>query len=235
MLCLSAVEHRLTNDEKIRNTWGMSFKFSYTEDVKEYPSPSPGFLPVIPRCHCRTDEFTLPTLDGLHLVKGLCEGVFLGSDALAGFPSLKTLPHSSLITHHGVNVFNTDSRNQSVVIRIANNFTGVKASTIAEQMIGKRTFIGWPFLTEALVVAVSDDLFKHERQAVGRTTKIVANPHHGDQLSKWRRSAEKISTIYSKRFAVEIGDVDVLLHVRPLKGKSYYTSLNIVSLHYCIC
>lgn len=215
-----AVEHRLTEGERIRNTWGMSVKFSYTEDIKEYPSPSPGFLPVIPRCHCRMEDFILPTLDGLHLVKGLCEGVFLGSDALAGFPSLKTLQHSSLITHHAVNVFNSDSRNQSVVIRIANNFSGVKASTIAEQMIGKRTFIGWPFLTEALVVAVSDDLFKHERQTVGRTTKIVANPHHGDQLSKWRRSAERIATIYSKRFAVDVGDVDVLLHVRPLKGKS---------------
>jgi 5'-3' exoribonuclease 1 len=176
------------------------------------------------------DEFLLPTLDGLHLVKGLCDGVFLGTDALAGFPSLKTLPHSSLITHHSVNVFNTDSRNRSVVIRVTNTFSGVKTSTIAEQMIGQRTFIGWPFLTEALVVAVSDDLFKHERQSVGRGTKIVANPHQGDQLSKWKRSADKIATTYSKRFAVEIGDVDVLLHVRPLKGKS-----NLLSTITCVC
>ncbi|KAG8703633.1 hypothetical protein FRC08_002716 [Ceratobasidium sp. 394] len=215
---MATVEHRLTDEERHRNTWGMSIKFTYTKEIKEYPSPSPGFLPVIARCHCRMDEFVLPTLDGLHLVKGLCDGVFLGTDALAGFPSLQTLPHSTITTHHSVNVFNSDSRNQSIVIRIEDNFTGVKASAIAEQMTGKRTFIGWPFLTEALVVAVSDDLFKHERQNFGGTSKIVANPHHGDQLSKWRRSAEKISTTYSKRFAVEIGDVEILLHVRPLKG-----------------
>ncbi|KAG9109509.1 hypothetical protein FRC07_008294, partial [Ceratobasidium sp. 392] len=215
---MATVEHRLTDEERIRNSRGMSIKFTYTDDIKEYPSPSPGFLPVIARCHCRMDEFLLPTLDGLHLVKGLCDGVFLGSDALAGFPSLKTLPHSTLITHHSVNVFNSDSRNRSVVIRVENTFAGVKASSIAEGMIGRRTFIGWPFLTEALVVAVSDDLFKHERQSFGGTSKIVANPHHGEQLSKWRRSAERIATTYSKRFAVEVGDVEILLHVRPLKG-----------------
>lgn len=212
------MEHRLNEEERRRNTWGMSIKFSFTEDVKEYPSPSPGFLPVIPRCHCRMDEFVLPTLDGLHLVKGLCDGVFLGTKALAGFPSLKTLSHTSVLTLHSVNVFNSDSRNPSIVLKVTNKFAGMKAHAIAERMIGQRTFIGWPFLTEALVVAVSDDLFKHERQDVAGRSKIVANPHHGDQLSKWRRSAERISTTYSKRFAVEIGDVDVLLHVRPLKG-----------------
>ncbi|QRV74976.1 5'-3' exoribonuclease [Ceratobasidium sp. AG-Ba] len=215
---MRTLEHRLTEEERIRNTWGMSVKFTYTDKIKEYPSPSPGFLPVIPRCHCQMEDFILPTLGGLHLVQGLCDGVFLGSEALAGFPSLQTLPHSSLITHHSVNVFNSDSRNRSIVIRIENTFAGVKASAIAEQLIGKRTFIGWPFLSEALIVAVSDDLFKHERQTFGAASKIVANPHHGDQLSKWRRSAEKIATTYSKRFAVEIGDVDILLHVRPLKG-----------------
>jgi 5'-3' exoribonuclease 1 len=214
-----ALEHRLTDEEKRRNSWGMSIKFSWTNDVKEYPSPSPGFLPVLPRCHCRMDEFVLPKLEGgLNLVKGLREGVFLGADALAGFPSLQTLPHSSIIQHHAVNVFNSDSKNRSVVIRVTNTFMGAKAGPIAEKMIGKRTFIGWPFLTEAQVVAVSDDLFKYEKQAVGRTTKIVPNPHHGDGLSRWRRTAEKIGTTYSKRFAVEIGDVDILLHVRPLKG-----------------
>ncbi|CAE7051355.1 unnamed protein product [Rhizoctonia solani] len=148
----------------------------------------------------------------------LREGVFLGADALAGFPSLQTLPHSSLIQHHSVNVFNSDSKNRSVVIRVTNTFTGAKAEPIAEQMIGKRTYIGWPFLMEAQVVAVSDDLFKYERQTVGRTTKVVPTPHHGEALSRWKRTAEKIATTYSKRFAVEIGDVDILLHVRPLKG-----------------
>ncbi|KAG8762834.1 hypothetical protein FRC11_007551 [Ceratobasidium sp. 423] len=216
---MAALEHRLTDEEKRRNTWGMSVKFSWTKDVKEYPSPSPGFLPVLPRCHCRMDEFVLPTLEGgLDLVKGLRDGVFLGVDALAGFPSLQTLPHSCIIQHHSVNVFNSDSKNRSVVIRVTNTFTGAKAGSIAEQMIGKRTFIGWPFLTEAQVVAVSDDLFKYEKQPVGQTTKVVPTPHHGEALSRWRRSAEKIGATYSKRFAVEIGDVDILLHVRPLKG-----------------
>ena len=70
------------------------------------------------------ESFNLPTLDGLHLVKGLCDGAVLGTEALAGFPSLHTLPHTGRLKHHRVNVFQSESRHQSMVIEIDNDQTG---------------------------------------------------------------------------------------------------------------
>ena len=167
------------------------------------------------------EPFNLPTLDGLHLVKGLCDGVVLGTEALAGFPSLHTLPHTGRIEHHRVNVFQSESRHQSMVIQIDNDQTGKTSMEIALAMIGKKVFIGWPFLQEGLVVAVSDELSRHEEQAFGPDgeKRIVSVLHSPLTLSTWKRNAQKTEELYSKRYAVVIGPVQFVLHVRPLKGK----------------
>ena len=166
------------------------------------------------------EPFDLPTLDGLHLIPGLCDGVFLGADALAGFPSLQTLPNSATLAYHAVNVHGSESRNKSMVVRIENPHEGRKPQDIAQEMVGERTFMGWPFLQEGLVVAVSDPLLKYEKMAVvpGAPVKVISTPHSQQGLVHWKVKGEKIEEIYSKRFGVITGDIDVLLHVRPLKG-----------------
>jgi len=169
------------------------------------------------------EPFDLPTLDGLHLIPGLCDGVALGADALAGFPSLKTLPHTALIGYHGVNVHGSESRNQSMVVNIQNPYEGQKMEEIAKKMIGERTFMGWPFLHEGQVVAISDSLFKYEKMVVtpGTPAKVISNPHAPQGLSFWKMKAERIETYYSKRCGVITGNIEVLLHVRPLKGQYF--------------
>lgn len=155
-------------------------------------------------------SFDLPTLNGLHLVEGLCDGVFLGADALAGFPSVKTLQYTATLGHHHVNVFQSDSRNQTIVINIHDGWDGKTASNVAKEVVGKRTFLNWPFLQEGKIVAVSDDLFRYE------TTH--STPHSPQDLHNWKRKADRIQDHYSKRFGVLTGEVELLLHIRPLKG-----------------
>lgn len=168
------------------------------------------------------EPFDLPTLDGLHLIPGLCEGVCLGAEALAGFPSLETLPKTAQLGFHGVNVHGSESRNKSMVVHIQNPHENRKAEDIAEEMVGKRAFMGWPFLQEGLVTAVSDPLFKYEKLVVvpGTPSKVVSTPHFQQGLSHWKAKAERIKSVYSKKCAVITGDVDILVHVRPLKGQS---------------
>lgn len=177
---------------------------------------------MIARCLCNTQPFHLPTLDGLHLVEGLCDGVFLGIDALAGFPSLKTLPYMAMLGYHGVNVFQSDSRNKSMVIHIRNTWEEKKIADVAREVIGNRTFVNWPFLQEGLVVAVSDDMFRYE--------KLNTTPHSPHMLNRWKSKAESIEHRYSKRFAVQTGNIDILLHVQPLKGKEYLNRASVASL-----
>ena len=56
------------------------------------------------------EMFNLPTLEGLKLVKGLCQGVKLGTKSMAGFPTLDTIQHFGTLKRHGVKVFNSESK-----------------------------------------------------------------------------------------------------------------------------
>jgi hypothetical protein len=196
----------------------------YDEEAENFfPSTIPGFFPDIAHGHCAQDVYALPSLDGLTFIEGLLPGVQLGSSALAGFPSMQTLPHVAQLAYHGVNVHNSDSKNPSMVLTIENSWDGKKTEEAAEAMIGKKVYSGWPFLREGLVVGVSDSHFRYERTKMGGKGKIVSTPHSVGDLGQFKRKAERVEHFYSKRFGIVTGEVGVLLHVRPLKGPSRYS------------
>ena len=171
------------------------------------------------KCHSKSTPFHLPTLgDGVDLILGLLDGVHLGASALAGFPTMQNLPHQGTLGFHGVNVFQADSRNQSMIITLTAKHDKGKTADVAKAMIGKRTFHSWPYLHEGMVFAVSDDMFRYEMLPVGRTLKLVSTSHNPFQAIAWKKSADHVEHQNSKRNGIIIGNVDVILHVRPLKG-----------------
>ncbi|KAI0067320.1 hypothetical protein BV25DRAFT_1795058 [Artomyces pyxidatus] len=107
-----------------------------------------------------------------------------------------------------------------MVIHIENRYETKRVEEIAADLIGKKTFINWPFLQEGIVASVSDSLFKYEKISVtpGAPKKVVGNPHSQQGLSAWKAKADRIESVYSKKTGVITGNVEVLLHVRPLKG-----------------
>nr|ODO02291.1 5'-3' exoribonuclease 1 [Cryptococcus depauperatus CBS 7855] len=216
---MSARDVRLTSEERDRNKSGvLSTQFSFDPSCEDtYPSSLSGVFPELVRCRCRASEFRLPTLgDDVELIFGLLDGVHLGASALAGFPSLQTLPHYGALGYHGVNVFQSESKNQSMIITITGKQETSKTSEIAQATIGQKAYHSWPYLQEGLVVAVSDDMFKYEMHRIGKANKIVASPLQ--DAGRWRRQADRVERHYSKRCGVIIGAVETMLHVRPLKG-----------------
>ena len=160
------------------------------------------------------EQYDLPTLDGLHLVQGLCDGVNLGKDALAGFPSLTTIRHQGMLGYHSVNVFNADSRNKSMILHLQNQQEGRTAEELAHQLLNTKAFVGWPFLQEGLVIAVSTPQHKFTKSG-----KSIQTSHQSDAAShQWHRKAESMGQMYSKRFGVIVGDVELMVHAKPLKG-----------------
>lgn len=210
-------ESRLTEEERNRNTFGDSYTFVYDPTyIAIYPSSLPGFFPDLHNSHCRIKVFNLPTLGGLRLVKGLAEGALLGKHSLPGFPSLHTLPHTTSIDYHSVNVFQSDSRNQSVIVSIRDQHEGESVDQIASSFLGHSVYTNWPFLQESKVVAVSDEQMKYYlHEANGQ---MVALHHSHDQQDKWRKQAHRMQYGASKRYAVETHAIEVMIHVRQLKG-----------------
>lgn len=56
------------------------------------------------------ETWDLPTVHKKGFVKGLCEGVTIGIESVAGFPSMKTIPFISALGVHGVRVFQQESK-----------------------------------------------------------------------------------------------------------------------------
>lgn len=140
---MATKEHKLTEDERARNSFGVTLKFSYDPEMDfEYPSSYEGIFPPIKACTCVTNIYELPTIEGLELIVGLCDGAKIGKDALAGFPSLMTIPHTAQLGYHGVNVFQMDSRNESMVLTLLDVFDGESRVGAAKERIGKRAFVG---------------------------------------------------------------------------------------------
>lgn len=142
LAAMKTKEHHLTEAERKRNDFGVTLKFTYDPQSDYfYKTSMPEVFPDIPHCRCILNIYELPTLDGLHLVVGLCEEVKLGAHALAGFPSLATLKHEAQLGFHGVNVFMQDSRNESMVLTLANAFVGGKVEA-AKEKVGQRAYVG---------------------------------------------------------------------------------------------
>jgi 5'-3' exoribonuclease 1 len=214
---MATKEDNLTDDEKSRNTFGVSLKFTYSDEVDyDYPSSLPGVFPDLQHCRCVENIFELPTMEGLEVYVGLMDGVKLGAASLAGFPSLKTLPFYGKLQHAGVNVFQQDSRNESMIV----TFLDTEARTSlahAQAKLGQAVHVGYPFLQEAKVVMVSDELFDYVLPEDGLSAPIPI-PHGPHQISAFKKRADRIENTYSKRLGMVVGQVDTLVHVQMLKG-----------------
>lgn len=218
LLAAMAPKNKLLSDvEKWRNEFGVTLKFTHDPDIDfTYPSSLVGIFPDIPHCRCVENIFDLPTIEGLEYHVGLMDGVKLGDAALAGFPSLATIPYNATLGFHGVNVFQQDSRNESMVVTIEDSELRTKAKT-ASMKLGERVFVGYPFLQEGKVVKVSDELFDYEAPEDG-TAHVVPRPHGPREIDDWHKKAERIENHYSKRLGIIIGDVESITHVELLKG-----------------
>ena len=218
LLATMAPKNKLLSDvEKARNEFGVSLKFTYDPDLDyTYPSSLVGIFPDIAHCHCIENIFDLPTIEGLDYHVGLMEGVKLGDAALAGFPSLATIPYNAALGFHGVNVFQQDSRNESMVITMEGSEIRGSSKT-ASMKLGQRVFVGYPFLQEGKVVKVSDELFDYFPPDEN-SPHVIPKPHGPRAIEEFRRKAESIESNYSKRLGIIIGPVESITHVEMLKG-----------------
>jgi 5'-3' exoribonuclease 1 len=207
----------LSDDEKARNDFGVALKFTYSENLDFlYPTSLVGIFPDIAHCHCVENIFDLPPVEGLNYRAGLTDGALLNISALAGFPTLATLSYTASLGFHGVNVFQQESRNESMVVTLSDSEASTKVEA-AKAKLGQRCFVGYPFLQEGKIVRVSDELFDYVLAEDG--SGQVAQIHHSPRdIEDWGKKAERIETFYSKRLGILIGHVESMVHVDMLRG-----------------
>ena len=259
---LRTKEAMLTQQERARNGVGKTWMFQLGSKhhhhgngngaggasvTRVVESPAGTHFPALMQTRVTQIEFKLPTVPTCsttgekQYLHGLLKGVKLGEDALPGFPTLYTHQFESFMARHGVRVFGPESKNESIVLRVLPGSSGSLSSgggssegteKVARTYLGRRVYVGWPFLIEACVVGVSDAVFEYtlnnaSDHTIARVLEdskklegkdVTRYEHDPVSAQKWEYDARKLEETYSKHFATLIGEVEVVLQVCTLRG-----------------
>ncbi|PRP88161.1 5'-3' exoribonuclease 1 (ISS) [Planoprotostelium fungivorum] len=228
----------LTPEEVRRNGFGKSMFYepsSMDSPPYLYPSSLPGVFHDISRCTISEAPYELPSFPGgSHNGFSLCDGVQYGISSPPGFPTLNTLPiyPQKKVVH--VNIFGNNSGKESMLIHLVPPHLQIDESIIEDDQlwykqkkltkesheawgrsrsfIGKRVHVDYPYTREAYVVGASTVM---GRMYENGGDNITQNPGGADG---WIRDALVVHEHFYSKKAVDIGPVQVMLHVRGLTG-----------------
>lgn len=147
---MAPCNEKLTQDEARRNTHGPMLIYEYTKECQGKVE-APQYFPMIEKSYAKLTPVTIEELriPKEKLVKGPCPGAITNT-YYPGFPTFKHLKYESHLEKAKVKVFDQPSQNENMIITLKppeDQETDVHK--LAEQMIGKSVYVGWPHLTEA--------------------------------------------------------------------------------------
>ncbi|RLV94708.1 5'-3' exoribonuclease 1 [Spathaspora sp. JA1] len=218
LAALKPIESKLTPEETKRNSYGHNIIFIHNPQIDSvYPSPLPAFFHAIEHDKCYEEEFKLPKVDQFKI--GLLEGAKTGTDLLAGFPTLHSIPFQAELALNEVKVFNFPSRSESMVLTLENPWNDLSVHQFAQQFVGKLTYSRWPFLRECKVVKVMDESNKYELIKTHHGAKKLATEELAhDERRTFNSEISYQRMVWDKTKGVKLGDIEGLAFVQPVTG-----------------
>lgn len=216
---MTPYDSQLATEERRRNTHGPMCIFTYTEeDMGEYSVPE--YFPTInSHANCKLvnrEEILVPEEK---LVKGLYPGVKL-SVYFSGFPTLQHIEHTASLQKAKVKVFEQPSRGENMILKIKSK-AKPDLDKVASEILGKSIFVGWPNLTEALVVGISDDKWKIHCDPQANQNNPIKEAVEGPFVTQRILQQKAIIEHHKVRMGVDIENIDILVHARPIVGRKY--------------
>ncbi|KAH3668355.1 hypothetical protein OGAPHI_002109 [Ogataea philodendri] len=229
---MAPYDSKLSPEEKIRNSFGSDLQFQFNPQIKHLiKSPLPASFNDF-ESHCTEVEYHLPSVDGLKFRYGLCEGAKSGREALAGFPSLKTIPLQYNLEYASVLVFQQPSRAMTLILTLENLFKDLTVEQFAKERVGQIVYTKWPFLREAKVISVTDNLMKYERVKTGSVFKVVSSPLESFERDDFEKTRSHIYNRLQTKQGVRFETVDSSSEESSSKSKSHNKSNPIEGLVY---
>lgn len=110
-----------------------------------------------------------------------------------------------------VKVFDQPSRSETMVVKVETDLQTLDTKSLAEVMINTSVFVSWPHLYEALVIRVSDE--DNTYYPNGRVEKT--------EINKFNMESSSIKTHHMSRMAIDVGEVNQIVYVKPNIGHEY--------------
>lgn len=215
---LRPIEAKLTASETKRNSYGQDIIFIRNpQNDNVYPTPLPGFFQDIEHDECYEESLEMPPVDPNFKFE-LPEGAKLGKEALAGFPTLYTVPFENKLALAEVKVFNFPSRSESMLLKVNNMWSDISVNQFAHKVLGKVVYAKWPNLIESRVTEVWGLESKFEYVKSGTTRRVVANPLSLDENREYSTIKARLKLNYQKNKGVTLDSIEALVFVQHVKG-----------------
>lgn len=223
---MAPYDAKLSPEEKKRNSFGTDLVFIFNPQVDNvYKTPLSGIFSDIEHNHCVEREFVPKSMDGLELLFGLPKGAKLGVEALAGFPTLKSIPFDNSLQYNECVVFQQPSRQQSMLLYIKDIFKegNLTLDEVAKRHVGNIIYTRWPYSRESKLLSITDGQTIYEgaqtTNAKGKSyIKINSRPVDDVERKEFRSLKANMIRNYSKQKGVVLDDVRAIVKVVPVNG-----------------
>ncbi|XP_050557278.1 5'-3' exoribonuclease 1 isoform X1 [Spodoptera frugiperda] len=233
---LSAMEpcyQRLTEEEKSRNTHGPMLVYNWTQQNLGV-MPAPQHFDPIAECHATETKVWRQELEvpGSMLKRGMLPNA-MRDMLFPGFPTMRHLKYQTSIKKGKVKVFDQPSRNENMIVEIIRESeTEDPITEVAKKMLGKVIWAGWPHLTRAKVISVSNEKLRlhHIDQQNNNTDgspHYSTEPNSGNLQRQWISERSTIIEHNMNRLGIELGEVTTVIHAVNLKGFKYMVQDNV--------
>lgn len=218
---------RLTDEELKRNTHGPMLIYNWSLTSLGIVS-APDHFPAIKECHATETLVWRTELDvpEAELKRGMLPNA--KKDMLfPGFPTMRHLKYQSSLKKCRVKVFDQPSRNESVIIQIIRDpQQEEQLEDVAKNYLGKIIWVGWPHLTRAKVISVSNEKRRlhyvdQQNNNVNGAPNYTAENNAGNLHKQWISERATIIEHNMNRLGIELDNVDVIIHAVNLKGYKY--------------
>lgn len=215
---LKPIESKLTPEETKRNSYGNNIKFINNPQIdKVYPSPLPGFFHDIEHDKCYETVFVLPEVVEPKI--GKLEEARTGTDLLAGFPTLQSIPFTFELALNEVKVFNFSSKSESMVLNVENVWSDMTLHQFAQSFAGRLIYGNWPFLRECKVVKVEDGENSYESvRNIKGFKHVITTEMNPEEKRIYRSTCNNLNYFWDKTKGVKLGQIEALVHVKAVNG-----------------
>ncbi|XP_045534425.1 5'-3' exoribonuclease 1 [Papilio machaon] len=140
-----------------------------------------------------------------------------------GFPTMRHLKYQTSLVKKHVKVFDQPSRNENMIVEIIRD-EEPPVEQVARELLGKVIWVGWPHLTKAKVISVSNE--KMRLHYIGKNNVDVQGTYStemnaGNLHKQWISERSTIIEHNMNRLGIELGDVNIIVHAVNIKGYKY--------------
>ncbi|KAH3685269.1 hypothetical protein WICPIJ_003743 [Wickerhamomyces pijperi] len=207
---LAPLEPLLNEEEKFRNSFGRDIQFKFNPQIEQvFKSPLAGIFADLENNHCFEVPYVLEKLTSYHT--GLVEGVLLGNKALAGFPTLKSIPFTNELKNAGLLIFNQPSRSQSQILTPKDIHEGLTVDQFADRYVGEIVWTRYPYLRESKITRVVDGKFDYRSR--GQSFEMDS-----EDVKTYKSTLSNVQKKYMSSKGLELKSIRALVYVKPVTG-----------------